>query len=76
MSEPSSWAMDDDSPVREEIASTIEYLRSEMGEEAWQQGMFPEMPDAEASILENPYQYTDYKDESKRAGGEERVLGR
>src|SRR3954451_11299229 len=63
-------------PVRREIDSTIEYLRSELGEEAWQQGMFPERPDAEAEILENPYQYTEYKDESKRAGGEERVLGR
>jgi hypothetical protein len=38
--------------------------------------MFPEMPAAEAEILDNPYQYTDFKDESKRAGGEERVLGR
>jgi cytosine/adenosine deaminase-related metal-dependent hydrolase len=63
-------------PVRREIESTIEYLRSELGEDAWQQGMFPERPDAEAEILENPYQYTDYKDESKRAGGAERVLGR
>jgi hypothetical protein len=63
-------------PVRREIESTIEYLRSQCGEETWQQGMFPERPEAEASILENPYQYTDYKDESKRAGGEERVLGR
>ena len=63
-------------PVRREIESTIDYLRGECGEETWQQGMFPEMPAAEASILENPYQYTDYKDESKRAGGEERVLGR
>ncbi|MCV2490625.1 amidohydrolase family protein [Geodermatophilus sp. YIM 151500] len=62
--------------VRREVESTVEYLRSELGEEAWQQGMFPERPDAEAEILENPYQYTDYKDESKRAGGEERVLGR
>ena len=53
-------------PVRREIEATIEYLRGECGEEIWQQGMFPEMPDAEASILENPYQYTDYKDESKR----------
>jgi cytosine/adenosine deaminase-related metal-dependent hydrolase len=63
-------------PVRQEIEATVEYLRSECGEEAWQQGMFPEMPEAEASILDNPYQYSDYKDESKRAGGEERVLGR
>jgi hypothetical protein len=63
-------------PVRREIESTVEYLRAEIGEEAWQHGMFPERPEAEAEILENPYQYTDYKDESKRAGGEERVLGR
>ena len=28
--------------------------------------MFPEMPEAEAAILDNPYQYTDYVDESKR----------
>ena len=35
-----------------------------------------EMPEAEAAILDNPYQYTDYMDEGKRAGGEERVLGR
>ncbi|MET0765400.1 MAG: amidohydrolase family protein [Blastococcus sp.] len=63
-------------PVRREVEDTVDYLRSELGEEAWRQGMFPEMPAAEASILDNPYQYTDYKDASKRAGGEERVLGR
>jgi cytosine/adenosine deaminase-related metal-dependent hydrolase len=63
-------------PVRAEIEDTISYLRSEMGEEVWQAGMFPQMPDAEQSILDNPYQYSDFKDESKRAGGEERVLGR
>jgi hypothetical protein len=63
-------------PVRREIEATIEYLRGELGEEAWQAGMFPEMPSAEAEVLDNPYRYTDYKDESKRAGGEERVLGR
>jgi cytosine/adenosine deaminase-related metal-dependent hydrolase len=63
-------------PVRAEIESTIEYLRSDMGEEVWQQGMFPDMPAEEAQILDNPYQYSDFVDESKRAGGEERVLGR
>jgi hypothetical protein len=63
-------------PVRTEIENTIEHLKGECGEEVWQAGMFPEMPEAEQSILENPYQYTDFKDESKRAGGEERVLGR
>ena len=63
-------------PVRREIEDTIEYLKAEIGEEAWQSGMFPQMPEAEAEILDNPYQYSDFKDESKRAGGEERVLGR
>ena len=38
--------------------------------------MYPDMPEAEAAILDNPYQYTDYVDEAKRAGGEDRVLGR
>jgi Amidohydrolase family len=63
-------------PLRREIENTIDHLRAALGEEAWQAGMFPEMPAAEAGILDNPYQYTDFKDESKRAGGEERVLGR
>jgi cytosine/adenosine deaminase-related metal-dependent hydrolase len=63
-------------PVRREIESTVEYLRSELGEEAWQQGMFPDLPEGQTEMLDNPYQYTDYKDESTRAGGEDRVLGR
>ncbi|MGY1671712.1 amidohydrolase family protein [Geodermatophilus sp. SYSU D00710] len=62
--------------VRREIEDTVGYLQAECGEEVWEAGMFPEAPEAEQSILENPYQYTDFKDESKRAGGEERVLGR
>jgi cytosine/adenosine deaminase-related metal-dependent hydrolase len=63
-------------PVRAEIEDTIGYLRVEIGEEAWQAGMFPEKPAAEAAILDNPYQYSDFVDESKRSGGEDRVLGR
>jgi cytosine/adenosine deaminase-related metal-dependent hydrolase len=62
--------------VRTEVENTIDHLRAEIGAEAWQAGMFPEVPAAEAEVLENPYRYTDFKDESKRAGGEERVLGR
>ena len=45
--------------------------RRECGEEVWQPGMYPEMPADEAAVLDNPYQYSDYKDESKRAGGED-----
>ncbi|MGY1663646.1 amidohydrolase family protein [Geodermatophilus sp. SYSU D00705] len=63
-------------PVRREIENTIDHLRGQIGEEAWQAGMFPDMPAAEKEILDNPYRYSDFKDESKRAGGEDRVLGR
>jgi cytosine/adenosine deaminase-related metal-dependent hydrolase len=61
-------------PVRREIEDTVGYLRAELGEEAWAQGMFPDLPTTE--VLDNPYQYTDYKSEATHAGGEDRVLGR
>ena len=60
--------------VRREIEDTVDYLRGQLGEEAWQQGMFPDLPTTE--VLDNPYQYTQYKSESTHAGGEDRVLGR
>jgi 5-methylthioadenosine/S-adenosylhomocysteine deaminase len=63
-------------PVRREIEDTVEYLRSQLGDEAWEQGMHPDLPAGESKMLDNPYQYTEYKDESTRTGGEERVLGR
>ena len=37
---------------------TVEYLRDTIGEEAWVAGMNPEIP--EQSVMDNPYQYTDY----------------
>ena len=61
-------------PVRSEIEDTVEYLRGELGEDEWQSGMNPDLPTRE--VLDNPYQYTDYKSESTHAGGEDRVLGR
>jgi len=45
--------------ARTEVERTIEYLRSEMGEEAWVAGMHPEIP--ESKVLDNPYQYSDYR---------------
>ena len=41
----------------------MDHLRSALGEEAWAQGMNPEMP-SDDEVLDNPYQYTDYKSES------------
>jgi cytosine/adenosine deaminase-related metal-dependent hydrolase len=60
--------------VRREIESTVDYLRATLGEEAWQAGMFPDLPTQE--VLDNPYQYTEYRSEGTRAGGEDRVFGR
>jgi 5-methylthioadenosine/S-adenosylhomocysteine deaminase len=42
--------------ARAKVSATVDYLRKTMGEEAWQRGMNPEIP--EARILSNPYQYT------------------
>jgi cytosine/adenosine deaminase-related metal-dependent hydrolase len=61
-------------PVRREVEATVEHLRSELGEDAWAAGMNPDLPSTE--LLDNPYQYTDYKSDATHTGGEERVLGR
>ncbi len=44
--------------VRREVESTVDHLRSTMGEEAWQQGMHPDVP--EVALVESPYQYNEY----------------
>ncbi len=41
--------------VRRDIEDTVGYLRSELGEDAWREGMYPEIREVE--ILSNPYQY-------------------
>jgi cytosine/adenosine deaminase-related metal-dependent hydrolase len=48
--------------ARRQVERTIGYLRSEMGEEAWQKGMNPDIP--ETKILDNPYTYTDYRSDA------------
>jgi cytosine/adenosine deaminase-related metal-dependent hydrolase len=45
--------------ARAEIERTVDHLRSALGEEAWRQGMNPEIPEPE--VMENPYQYSDYR---------------
>jgi cytosine/adenosine deaminase-related metal-dependent hydrolase len=44
--------------VRREVEATVEHLRSALGEEAWEKGMNPDIP--ETTILDNPYTYTGY----------------
>jgi cytosine/adenosine deaminase-related metal-dependent hydrolase len=45
--------------ARRTVEQTIEHLRSTLGDEAWEKGMNPDVP--ETKILDNPYQYTDYR---------------
>ncbi len=52
--------------VRREVESTVEYLRGQLGEEAWRQGMNPDIP--EAKVLDNPYTYTTYQSETTHGG--------
>ncbi len=49
--------------VRRDVEATVDHLRSAMGDEVWQAGMHPEMPEG-GKVLDNPYQYTDYQSES------------
>jgi cytosine/adenosine deaminase-related metal-dependent hydrolase len=44
--------------ARREVESTVDFLRGALGEQAWTNGMNPDVP--ETTILDNPYQYTDY----------------
>ena len=44
--------------AREQVGRTIEHLRSTMGEEAWERGMNPDVP--ETKIKDNPYTYTEW----------------
>ena len=48
---------------RRAIDATIEHLRSSMGDQTWQAGMQPALPEG-SKVLDNPYQYTDYQSES------------
>ncbi|WP_328455131.1 amidohydrolase family protein [Amycolatopsis sp. NBC_00438] len=52
--------------VRREVESTVDYLRSQLGEEAWRQGMNPDIP--ATKVLDNPYTYTSYQSDSTHGG--------
>jgi cytosine/adenosine deaminase-related metal-dependent hydrolase len=44
--------------ARRAVEETVEFATGKLGEEAWTNGMHPEIP--ERRILENPYQYTEW----------------
>jgi hypothetical protein len=44
--------------ARRGVEQTIEYLVGQMGQEAWDNGMNPDVPPSK--IQENPYTYTEY----------------
>ncbi|WP_305788373.1 amidohydrolase family protein [Symbioplanes lichenis] len=44
--------------ARTAVQATVDHLRERLGEEAWQAGQNPDLPQAE--LFDNPYQYTDY----------------
>jgi 5-methylthioadenosine/S-adenosylhomocysteine deaminase len=46
--------------ARQVVGQTVEYLRGELGPQAWDEGMHPEIP--ETRVLDNPYTYTYTKD--------------
>ncbi len=51
----------DATSIRSKIDATVDYLRASMGEDVWLQGMHPQLPEDGGEVLDNPYQYTDYK---------------
>ncbi|MFL6099702.1 MAG: amidohydrolase family protein [Actinomycetales bacterium] len=45
--------------ARSAVEATVEYLRGTLGQEAWDSGMNPDIP--ETKILDNPYTYTEFR---------------
>ena len=45
----------DIAPARDAVAKSVEYVRSKLGEQAWEEGMHPPLEDDEP--IDNPYQY-------------------
>jgi cytosine/adenosine deaminase-related metal-dependent hydrolase len=44
---------------RRAVEETVAHLQTTLGQEAWEQGMNPDVP--ETKILDNPYTYTDFR---------------
>jgi urease alpha subunit len=52
--------------ARQVVGSTVDYLQAQLGAQEWAAGMHPEVP--ETTILDNPYQYTDFSSAETRGG--------
>lgn len=52
--------------ARRAVESTVDYLQGQLGPEAWQQGMQPDIP--ETKVMDNPYTYTDYRSAATHGG--------
>jgi 5-methylthioadenosine/S-adenosylhomocysteine deaminase len=52
--------------ARRVVGSTVEYLQGQLGAEEWDGGMHPEVPETE--LLDNPYQYTEFRSAETRGG--------
>ncbi len=55
--------------LRRRAESTVGYLEDVMGREAWESGMNPALPEDEGKVLDNPYQYTEFRTDTTRATG-------
>ena len=52
--------------ARQVVGATVEYLQGQLGEQEWDAGMHPEVP--ETKLLDNPYQYTDFRSAETHGG--------
>jgi cytosine/adenosine deaminase-related metal-dependent hydrolase len=52
--------------VRAKVDATIDHLKGTLGDEAWEKGMNPDVP--ETALVDNPYTYTDYRSSSTHGG--------
>ncbi|PFG29713.1 amidohydrolase family protein [Paramicrobacterium agarici] len=54
--------------AKADVEQTVDYLRSTLGDDVWESGMNPEIP--ETKVLDNPYMYTDYRSDATHRGAE------
>ncbi|MEZ0113897.1 cytosine/adenosine deaminase-related metal-dependent hydrolase [Catenulispora sp. EB89] len=59
--------------ARRAAEATVDYLRAEMGEQAWHLDMNPDIP--QTKVLDNPYTYTDYRSAATHGDSESAESG-